>query len=187
MSNVDLQQFCGDETGISYLMRPWSFNDWSYATDSHIVVRIPRRADDAAAGPDHPAALKAEKYFADLPGGDFVPLPAVTIPTDKTFDCDECGGTGRDHLCPSCKCVCEECGGTGTDKSPLGSISVGIGDFVIAAKYFLLLHQLPGCLISTRAIDDGPISFKFDGGEGLLMPLRYEDRFHIRAEMASAA
>lgn len=45
MAEIDLSHFCYTEDDRSYLKQPWSRGDFTYATNGHIMVRVPRRSD----------------------------------------------------------------------------------------------------------------------------------------------
>ena len=64
---VDLSHYCGDEDDRPELSRPFSRGDYTYATNGHICVRIPRRADvpEIEGTPD---ASKLSELFASSNG-----------------------------------------------------------------------------------------------------------------------
>ena len=51
---IDLAKFCSRDAGrISSIGTPWTVGEWTYATDGHIAIRVPRRDDVTRSdGPD---------------------------------------------------------------------------------------------------------------------------------------
>jgi hypothetical protein len=163
---IDLQPFCSTDDTRPYLMKPYSRGEFTYATNNHVLVRVPRR-DDA---PEHDKAPNVESVFIKFHKGEFVPAPPFDVPAFETTECDECaGGTEPAHDCPECECECETCDGTG---SIVEKASLTIRGSIFDAKYIRLLLALPSLELPTTidAIDAMP--FKFEGGDGLLMPMR---------------
>lgn len=111
----------------------------------------------------------------------------------KTTSCDDCEGDGffwhgrHEYECQSCNgcgnvseptespdgVQCHHCRGSGVIFSHRACVHCfGDEKFGIAPKYLLLLQSLPGCRM---AADFGPepiIAFRFDGGHGVVMPMR---------------
>ncbi len=42
---IDLKPFCGDNDIRYYLNEPFSEGEFTYATNGHILIRVPRRDD----------------------------------------------------------------------------------------------------------------------------------------------
>src|SRR5262245_47843313 len=106
--SIDLNQFCDPQrrepgTDIS---RPFSLNGYTYSTNGHICVRVPRRPDV----PENKEAPNAEKLEWDFSRVKFGPLPEPEPLSDK---CGWCEGRGHLHRCPDCRCECTECNGSG--------------------------------------------------------------------------
>jgi hypothetical protein len=167
---IDLQQFCEKEgSGRPYLERPWSRGEYTYATNSHILVRVPRRADvpedDAA-----PSKVESVVPSFDRP---FVSMPKVEIPlfTPADEECEDCGGSGFEHDCPNCDCECDACDGSGKVTTSDESV-VPIGHSIFAAPYIRQILMLPGLQVSLGSDPSEPMAFKFEGGIGVLMPRR---------------
>jgi hypothetical protein len=94
--------------------------------------------------------------------------------------CEDCQGRGREHECPSCSCICQECGGSGDfPTSSDDNLSMTIAGSIFAVKYIRLLQTLPGVKIETVPAGTSPMSSEFDGGVGLLMPMRSQYDRHI--------
>ena len=159
--NVDLNQFCDPtqrEPGRDVSV-PFSLNGHTYATNGHIAVRIPRRADI----PENKEAPNVEKLPWDFSRIKFAPLLEPKLLPDKCWHCD---GTGYQHKCPDCRCVCEHCNGTG--KFPP---RVLIGKVIFSGRYIELIQTLPELEIGKPKPAPAPLPFRFKGGDGLLMPM----------------
>jgi hypothetical protein len=194
-----LAKFCTlDPTRVNISV-PWSKGDFTYATDGSILIRVPRKEFepeiDGAPNVDgmFDAPVPAEMFsLADIE------LPALEA-TEKT--CPDCNGAGtEDCECPECdgrgmvdfsnrhsdyEVDCKTCDGEGKihkcDKcNATGKITiqnmqpVAVGNAHFQLKYLLLLKDLPGCKIGPGAKAMGFVAayFAFDGGDGLLMPMR---------------
>ena len=74
MNRDDLMKFCGgnDRAGIA---TPFSIGEYTYATNGHIMVRVPRIAD-IPERTDAPSPAKIEEVFNHRKG-DYQPIPAV--------------------------------------------------------------------------------------------------------------
>ncbi len=105
-------------------------------------------------------------------------------------ECEECDGDGefqfrdgRDN--PESARPCEDCEGKGTSVDAHDGLKtpVLIGDIAcVALGYLMQISELPGVTWAPSGIhSDAPIPFWFEGGEGLLMGMRfYEGNEHIR-------
>lgn len=177
---MDLTRFCGDEPSRQWMATPFSRGDWTYATNGHVLVRTPRRTE----APLLEVKANVEKPFADYPCSSFGALPAIDVPeVGNDDDCDHCSGRGHVHDCPDCTCVCSACDGNGQAVRGAG-ISVEIGEACVAAPYYLLLASLPGIEVGPqKSGPTDPIPFRFEGGEGRLMPLRGRLANHISAKV----
>jgi hypothetical protein len=120
MKLEELKQFCGIEETCPYLHEPFSRGDFTYATNGHIMVRVPR-LPEVTAGAD---IVDPEKPFLQDRRGplfDLTALSRLTYTPCENCDgagygdlCEECGGTGGGE-CPECGHAeeCEACGGKG--------------------------------------------------------------------------
>lgn len=172
---LDLAPFCGTDDTHDYLMKPFSAGEFTYATNGHIMVRVPRRPD---------AMEPTTKFSWDAPikGWDrasYEPLRGSLPPIEKVdcicFD-------GHAHACPGCNCVCPKCHGTG---QAYPAISAGIGDVPFAIHYVAMLLALPGIEVTTKPEQRQPLLFRFDGGIGALMPLQCPLSEHIELSSPS--
>lgn len=178
---TDLQPFCIAEKDYRDLHKPLSHGEWTYATNSHIAVRVPRRSD---VSDGHKVGPKLEALFKVDSANNWRALRPVHIPAPmNSGECGECHGSGREHDCPNCTCKCEGCNGTGKDETQQQSAT--IGGVLFSAQYVRLLQSLPNCEVPTeiKADHQTPMPFRFDGGQGVLMGLRhpYADHQEIDA------
>lgn len=171
---IDLQQFCATDDDREYLKSAFSDDAYTYATNGHYAVRVPKIAD--VIGHDNAPREKASKLFADNPLLDAVAAPAFDFPEAPpvtTEDCAWCDADGKTHDCPCCECVCEECDGKGTVDT-VEKAQITIHGTPFNARYIRQIFALPGLKLPPQATNDinAPMPFSFDGGEGLLMPMR---------------
>lgn len=71
----DLLAFCNPERRgfyLSDLSVPWSAGDFSYASNGHILLRVPRLAEI----PENSRAPKVDRLFPDTPASEWWPIPA---------------------------------------------------------------------------------------------------------------
>ena len=148
---IDLLKFCSREGTRWNLRVPFSKGEYTYATDGHLAIRVART--DA---PENLNAPDCERIFATaIERGDppWIDLPPFQLHHNRCPDCDD-----------------------GFITSDSAIVKAEKGDVRLASIYLNLLKDLPGIKIgvvgdeSTRT--DKPIRFKFDGGEGLLMPMK---------------
>lgn len=183
MSELDLKPFCCTEECRPYIQQPFTRGEYTYATDGHIAVRVAAREGLA----DAPQVPKIAEMFTEHLAASYVPLPAVKLPEpDGNVLCAECeGGLVSYHDCPHCNCTCDRCDGTGLEP-PLLNLSIGLGDGIYAGRYYAMLRALPNIQIGPTS-KEKPLAFQFDGGAGLLMPMRATHATHINATVAGAA
>lgn len=157
-----LRSFCASPEMERFgIEQPWSAGERTYATNGHIMIRVPRlgavpERDDAPKNVVRifsEAKENASIYFAVEP----VENPG------KVIDCDFCHGRGTYYRAP-----CPECSGSGEERVPS---PVKMGEASFAGFYINKIAALPNCRLSaTRA--EKVAHFLFDGGEGALMPMR---------------
>jgi hypothetical protein len=184
-TRVEIEKFCLANdvyTEREYLRKPFSIGEWSYATNGHIAVRVPRRSDVPQLI-DTAASESVERVFLQVHEPSYTPLPAIEIPEpdEKIIGCDECGGSGKEHDCPNCSHVCRLCNGTGKDScTPV--VTVGIGRKNFKAGHIEMLQALPDVEVDRKGQMPKPMAFRFaGGGEGLLMPFTGYSDLHIIA------
>lgn len=178
---LDLQQFCGTDECRYYLMKPFSRDGFTWATDGAILVRVALRPEI----PEIEQKIAVSKPLEGVETAAFV-KPKFNLPLAPTEigDCPTCRGRGYLHDCPDCECDCERCNATGTmDKEAL--ISTKIGGKFFSLKYVRQILALPRVEIEVIPSSEPlkrPIFFRFDGGVGALMPLDKPRETHVEIE-----
>lgn len=169
---IDLQQFCSTDRMRPYLHNPFTIGGFTYATNGHVCVRV--APIDGVAKQDKPDPGKLfTQYFKDEPRGALeVAMPEIV---EDWQECGYCGGSGKEHDCPDCTCgECTDCDGKGKIKESL-TVTISIGNATYDGKYVKQLLDLPGLRFPVSPPKEGAAGFVFAGGEGLLMPLRWDD------------
>lgn len=175
---IDLQQFCSTDDARPHLLKPFSGGRWTYASNGHIIIRLPYSADAAEAPLE--LAGKARDLFAwqNAPP-EMMPLPTFNFPPGVGEKCPDCGGRGIEHSCPDCCCHCASCKGSGELG---GRVSASIGAAIFDAKYLKLLSSLPDLRVAVSPPHGEAMPCVFDGGAAVLMSMKREHGTHIRAE-----
>lgn len=191
-----LKMFCSRDECRVNINTPFNHNGFTYATNGVILVRVPLiKKYQRDMYPD-----KVEKclFGGLLHDDDFVCLPDITQAVNF-HRCDNCEGKGRDYKCTDCNgrkyvilesnsgieyefeckmCYgkgyipgeCEECSGFGVLPEKR---HVMVGSKLLGCINLYILGKLPGCKIATEKPEGlQPIPFIFDGGDGIIMPLR---------------
>lgn len=185
---IELDKYCGDDGFRTYLSEPFTVGEFSYATDGRIIVRVPKR-DDVPGTVKIGIAIEAP--FKGIDKAQFGPLPHKPIPPlppSTEQDCDECDGRKTEHDCPDCECPCHSCNGTGLEIiTPQVSTTIRGGIFNL--KYVALMLELPGVLVQSDWAGgaEEPMFFKFDGGDGAIIPRRSKCEQHVEIEADKAA
>ncbi len=171
---LDLKPFCSTKAHVREIREPFPRGDFTYATNSHIMIRIPRRPEDA----EVENAPHAEKLFDSTPLLPLGPLPAIKLPAPKVDDCPKCeGGTESVHSCPDCDCECDKCGGSGTIEA---MTTCEVNGTIFDIKYVRLIQALPGVQFPTAPPKGQGARFTFDGGEGMVMPCASHATRYVR-------
>ena len=116
------------------------------------------------------------KMFSDNPFVAAVSIP--DIPPQVEVDCYCCDGEGvhERESGNSEDYDCEECNATGRVMGESGELSntsypkIEVGGVDFAPQYLRLIKSLPNAQLSPTEGKASP--FTFDGGDGLLMPMR---------------
>lgn len=222
MSDVDLKEFCAAGEWRSYLEQPFSIGEFTYATNGHMALRVPRRAD---VGSVKNAPESIAGMFEKVEGKEAGARPLPNIPDvpmsvcrdcrggGKVTSCRECGGEGElecdlghDHECGDCDGrgffpalgredsairPCPKCYGGGRVPEHGWDTPVIFPEGVaISIRYARKIAKLPGIRVNSAETYGGPLPFWFDGGAGLLMPLRTADlpgAIHLSDQVAGVA
>jgi hypothetical protein len=191
---MNLQPFCHPNRAYGSLSTPFSRGEHTYATDGHLIVRVPRLADvferDNTPRVDHLGWNHAELE-------DWANPPEIDQATLKL--CSVCKGSGKTNICPECdgdgeviaeshmreyEVVCKTCGGDGkiAGGEDVCDHCLGNGKDIdnpvpwrgghVSGQLLARLSTLPGLQLSRYGEPTEVIRFKFDGGDGLVMPMR---------------
>ncbi len=163
---IDLKQFCSIDPLRPYIHKPFSRGEFTYATNGHVCLRVPRIAEYPEQEKPDPTKLFS-RHFNDGPKSQIT----VSIPPHKTIleECEYCDGRGHEHTCPDCTCECMHCEEGMRDVAP--KISVHIGNAIFDAKYIRQLLALPGLRFCADPPEREAAPFVFEGGDGIIMPL----------------
>lgn len=173
---LDLKPFCSTKEHVREIREPFPRGDFLYATNGHIMVRVPRPADAV----EVERAPHAEKLWDKTPLLELAPLPAMTLPAVKKVDCASCGGgTESIHDCPNCNCECDTCGDQGEIEV---QTTCEVNGTIFDTKYVRLIQTLPGVMFPTSPPKDVGAKFTFDGGEGMVMPCREHAARYVRPD-----
>lgn len=191
-----MERFVSDKGDLrEYLRQPFSQGDYIYATDGHACVRFRKQdgMDAPYSGKPANVAELFDKYRTDNFMSKFPDLP-------EPEKCPACGGSGIGYKCRDCdghgefdhgkhSYICKECDGEGSvpygqeedqvpcwncrgsryRATPLRVSRLQHFDIVLLSK----LKDLPGIRFAPSPTrEEDAAYFVFDGGEGLLMPIR---------------
>lgn len=181
---IDLQPFCSKDEARYYLHTPFSFGDFTYATNGHLLVRVPRLADISA--PDGPiTSASVESVLVCHEGATFSSIPPFALPAHEMIECDWCEGSGKDEFFDDlADDKCDECAGTGKMPRPRTMTVRGV---IFDADYIARIAALPGALFSDAPAPGSkpgngpqkPTPFKFDGGVGCIVPCWQAFALHL--------
>ncbi|WP_139791193.1 hypothetical protein [Chromobacterium violaceum] len=187
--SIDLRPFCASEhDSRAWLRHPFTLNGKTCASNGHILIEM----DIAGDYPEVPSknASNVAASLGRIPAAGFQPLP--TMPEPEFVACPSCEGRGHGKRCKSCEGAgefqhhghsysCKACDGEGSFNAPCYqcnatgkkeiSIPMQIGEAVFALRYLSLIATLPCVEFATTRAND-IAGFKFQGGRGVLMPLR---------------
>ena len=195
---IDLQKFCGDEDREP-ISKPFSRGDYTYATNGFLAVRVPRVPDIEE---NISAVPQLDDYFMNAPEPEswivpvMEPVKLIDCPDcggiGKMNKCPECDGEGEvyyDNIYNSYKFDCKTCDGDGVVEAGDGAEMVcsGCGGkgkvwpnkqimqgrLKYTSAILNLIIDLPGIKIEdTNPLPYRMVRFSFDGGDGLIMPVR---------------
>lgn len=199
MNLETLQKFCSTDEMRENLARPWTVDEFTYATDGCMLIRVPRI--EGVEG--NTSAPNVKKFFSEHghdDGSEWLLIPETK--GNELVPCDECGGSGKYDECQECEgsgkveyendyntygMTCKTCDGSG--KAGKGKecelcdgsgkmekvVKIELNGVLFNAGYLKLISALPSCQIQVTVSEmHPPAYFRFDGGVGLLMPMRGE-------------
>ena len=162
MTKADLQRFCSTDEIRWGMQEPWSRDDHSYATDGYTIIRVQCLSDvnENSSAPD------AANLFTEAFGFQREYFPIPELPPREIITCPVCSGKLIFEGEPCDTCIDEE-----TPGKIERIVRVDIGEALFNRNYLERLQSLPNVMIGVLAAE-APAWIKFDGGDGLLMPIR---------------
>jgi hypothetical protein len=166
MTKEDLQKFCAKPEAMrANIAQPWSAGEHAFATDGRILIAVPRLAD-VPERDDAPRNIIQHIFNPNT--GVFFALPAE-LPANEIKTCETCKGDmvvtcnfGHDH-------DCEKCDGSGKIETIKG---FACGTQKFNPDLLRLIATLPGVQVANARDEFGAMAFRFEGGEGRVMPMR---------------
>jgi hypothetical protein len=193
-----IRLFCAIDNSRPKLTNPFNQGSYTFAANGHIAIKISRREEyDKNAPIDQKMEILftfseiSETLWIDIPDLDKI-IEYQTCPECKGEKiikvCRECHGKGEVFFendyneyyieCKSCDgfphnpTECEKCSGTGQVKK---NRYILIGSKALDTDFLSTIKLLPGVKIAPEAVEGlNPIPFKFENGEGIIMPCRKE-------------
>lgn len=187
---VDLMAWCSVDEHRRNLSRPWTVGGWTYATDGRSAIRVPATGIDYDNGWDfgpRPNMELAVDFEFVWPSSSpttsialWVRLPQVERVAEM-LQCPDCDGSGKgpEVFCECCEVShrCGDCDACEGEKSRLQPLPVVTGSGLIAWELYERLRALPGVEIGILAgweeLADSRISFRFEGGSGLVLGMTW--------------
>ena len=210
-----LKPFCCEDTDKEGICTPYSWGEFTFATNGHMQIRVPRLAEvlenEKAPVIEFTELDPVGKHYLKEPAT-WLPVPAITI---KPEICAVCDGTGKAAVCPECNGEqsvdlsttfnsygyhdCKTCDADGQIslfsidgmklrypwieeiREPCSFCSFGklwpmagtvINGVKIKDHFLSLISVLPGVEIGVFSDPLEVVRFRFDGGDGLIMPMR---------------
>ena len=197
MTKEDLMKFCDPEQ--LNISKPFTRGDFTYVTNRHLIIRVPKLED---VGEQEGNKIDIEKFWKSISDYPYFPITKISPTkyaqcckcegTGIITKCPECNGTGEvdlesDYNSYSCECEscdgtgniggskdkekkCDKCNGTGKIENKFDNHSLASGRYY-QNNYLHWLKELPECLLA-EAKDLDPAHFKFNGGDGFIMPVK---------------
>jgi len=165
MNSLDLKKFCySDDLNYS---EPFSYGNYTYATDRALIVRVPRLPHIPESG-----RIDINKVLILWPGEyPVTDIPAVEFPKPCECVCKICLRADPD---------CDECGGVGFGYASQGPVarSIQIRHLSFHQRRMMLLAQLPfiAMYFGPEHREEVPVYCRFDGGDALIMPMNTKDK-----------
>jgi hypothetical protein len=173
---VDITPFCDVGVGgREWMLRPFSIGDFTYATNGHILARVPRRPDVADLEP-LPFKISIDTVLGDWEHANFGRLRLQLPRAPETFGrCSKCAGIGSFDWGDEWR-DCEACGGYGTQDVDL-RFSTMIAGFHFNLSYIRRIVALPDVTFALTAstadaVTFKPMLFRFSEGVGAIIPMR---------------
>jgi len=194
-----IRLFCGDDENRKPLLNPFNVGDYTYATNGHFGIRIFPKLEEYE---KNEKLIKVEQIitFDKVDESHWIDIPEIGL-FEEICICPDCGGSGKSNDCPECdgggdvhweseygheyEAICKTCHGkkkvesdvecelcAGTGKTTRIK-NIYVGGCLLNGKLLSIMKNLPGIKIAPDAVEKyKPIPFKFDGGIGIVMPIR---------------
>lgn len=157
MNITELKRFCSTDDSRISIQAPWTHDGYTWATNGHILVRVPEMVDV----PENTFAPDCSKLLAKQPQAvTWFLVPKCSMPAPLL--CQWCSGTSKDKRNRRRKC--NECKGSRTVENDIANLMVSGTCF---AKRYLALIQ--GWKIAPNG--KGPAWIRHSDALGLLMPI----------------
>jgi hypothetical protein len=159
---MTLEKFCDYDgsTGEPFLTRPFSIGQHTYATNGHIIVRVP--LIETFGPPVNPPERLEEglgKVLKEPDRARYFKFPVEQIPPKSDdVECPICGGTGHEHECPDCLCECWKCNGSGKVNWD-DERTATVNRVMFALRYLRMIAALPDPII-LKPRPDQPVLFQ---------------------------
>lgn len=182
MKHDQLLEFCSHyrDEPREWLLKPFRWNGFDYASDGNIFVRT--AANEMNYGPPIVSSTKTSKNMGQRMDELITEAWSVLRPIPDwdrellDFDeCDSCDGHGWNYQIEfdsreEVKVMCDRCEGEGRNRI---RNEIEVGACVVDSYYLRLMESLPNAQIAYPTSDDmRGIMFSFDGGVGVVMPMR---------------
>lgn len=183
------------------LWEPWSEGEYTFATDAKVIIKVPRLAEVPERA-DAPKRVEEELFAKRPPRSPWFMMPELPPVEMQTctrckgtaiayLPCEKCEGEGQetceacghDHDCPACKGDGEVKDNSATPKAcphctsgqhPKEQFAM-CGENKYNTIFLRRIAQLPSVVFSetqNSPTEFGPLAFRFNEGEGRLMPVR---------------
>lgn len=163
-TKIDLQQFCITNKTRLNIAKPFSVGDYTYATDGCIIIEVPRLKNVGEVN----GSPKVDYVMAMYPSGEKKYSKLPDLPKWERVQCKTCDGNGTRASVYGHGYDCETCRGRGEER-----FLFDLGKQTFDLKYLHLIAKLPKLEIVLNVNGERDVMpFRFDGGRGLLMPVR---------------
>ena len=165
---INLTQFCERNAMRLWLSEPFGVGEYTYASNCHILVRVPRSEWPSYYLPEEARPASFPTLLEWLDGSPaMAPLPA--IPPGPFYEkCFMCSGSGEvDYDCCGGHIgECDECDGEGVIEK---HTFYRFGSRSFNARYLRMIQALPDAQLAIDGPKMDAALFTFTGGRGLLM------------------